>query len=114
MDAKLAQKWFMKGPRWLPQRQEALLELKINENVPQMGQDALSDPPIGQNMCPIWAQNEGSEPHNASNIGSEGAPTQQQNAKLARQQIVQTTLAHWPQALLQRSKPQRHHLGATP
>ena len=114
MDPKLAQKWYMKGPRWLPQRQEVLLETKIDKHVPKMGQDALPDPPIDQNMRPIWAQNEGSKPHTASNIGSEGAPDQQQNAKLARQQIVQKTLAHWSQALLQRSKPQHHHLGATP
>ena len=66
MGPKLAQKWYMKGPRWLPQRQEALLELKADKNVPKTGQDALPDPPIDQNVCPTWAQNEGYEPQNAS------------------------------------------------
>ena len=50
MDPKLAQQLYMKGPRWLPQHQEALLELKVDKNVPKMGPNALPDPPVDQNM----------------------------------------------------------------
>ena len=31
INPKLAQKWYMTGPRWIPQRQEALLELKVDD-----------------------------------------------------------------------------------